>query len=291
MHTSFEDKTIWITGASSGIGEALAMLLAMSGARLVLSGRDTNALACVAGKCADFSTSKKVSVESFDLSAGTDFSKIVEQVLCRTGGVDILINNAGVGQRASALSCDPSVVRRIMEVNFFGSVFLTQAILPSMIDRGSGRIVVVSSVLGKFHMPGRSAYSASKHALRGYFDTLRAELYGSGVEITVVYPGWIATRISQNALTADGTAYSRAFGKASRKMSAEACASRIVAAMSSGAGEAAMGGVEIFGGWFRTLFPKLYDRSMREKAKAFVYTRTKNTPDSQAEDFGVSGVK
>jgi short-subunit dehydrogenase len=107
-------------------------------------------------------------IEPFDISEHTHFPNLTKRVLDHSGGIDILVNNAGIGQRATALSCKPDVVRQIMEVNFFGPVFLTQAILPSMIENGSGRIVVISSVLGKFHLPGRSTYAASKHALQGY---------------------------------------------------------------------------------------------------------------------------
>lgn len=267
----FCDKTVWITGASSGIGEALAVLLAGKGARLVLSGRDQIALHRVADRCSTSNKSTKILIKAFDVSEHTFFPNIVENVLKWAGSIDILINNAGVGQRSAAISCNPEVVRRIMNVNFFGTVFLTQTLLPSMISNGTGRIVVVSSVLGKSYLPGRSAYSASKHALQGYFNTLRSELFGSGVGITIVYPGWIATRISQNALTSNGTAYHQATGAASNKMSAEVCAQHIINAIASQKNEAMMGGIETWGGLARSIFPRIYDWAIRARTKEFIY--------------------
>lgn len=272
MNTApFKNKTIWITGASSGIGEALAVALAGEGARLVLSARDTHGLERVAEKCRAGTASAAPLIEAFDMSEHALLGAVVERVLDRTGGIDLLINNAGVGQRANALSCKPDVVRKIIDVNFLGPVFLTQEVLPHMIRRGSGRIVVVSSVLGKFHLPGRSAYAASKHALQGYFDTLRSEIYGSGVGVTIVCPGWIATDISRNALTADGSSYDKATKAVSRKMSADACARQIIRAAASGKNEAMIGGIEIWGGMLRALAPRLYDRVICGRMREFVY--------------------
>ena len=270
---SFKNKTIWITGASSGIGEALAVALAGAGARPVISGRDMDGLERVAEKCRSDLSSAPPLIEAFDMSEHSQFGAIVKRVLDRTVGIDLLINNAGVGQRAGALSCKPDVVRKIMEVNFLGPVFLTQEVLPHMLHRGSGRIAVVSSVLGKFHLPGRSAYAASKHALQGYFDTLRSEIYGSGVGVTIVCPGWIATDISRNALTADGSSYAKATTALSRKMSAADCAKHILRAVASGKNEATIGGIEKWGGVLRTLFPRLYDRVICGRMREFIYKK------------------
>ena len=273
MTEFFHNKTVWITGASSGIGEALAILLAGKGARIVLSARNKGALEQVADRCRNCGIRATTWLEAFDTSEHALFPEVVSRVLGIAGGIDILINNAGVGQRAAAISCAPEVVRRIMDVNFFGTVFLTQALLPSMIENGSGRIVVVSSVLGKFHLPGRSAYGASKRALQGYFDTLRTELNGTGVGVTIVFPGWIATRISQNALTSNGTAFCQTTGMASKKMSAEKCARHIADAVASGKNEATMGGIETWGVVARILFPRLYDWSVRSRTREFIHTR------------------
>ena len=267
----FQNKTVWITGASSGIGKALAIRLAQNGARLVLSGRDEAALHDVGAECDATGTVAKPLICPFDMAEHTIFPDVVQHVLERKGGVDILINNAGVGQRAAAIHCDPHVVHEIMNVNFFGPVFLTQALLPSMIRRGKGRIVVVSSVLGKSHLPGRSAYVASKHALQGYFNTLRTELSQSGLGITIVCPGWIATHISQNALTSTGSAFLRTTGVTSRKMSADSCAHHIARAIATEKNEATMGGIEIWGGLVRFLCPHLYERIIQKRTGEFIY--------------------
>ncbi len=267
---SFTNKTVWITGASSGIGEALAVEFAKRGAHLVLSARNADKIHQVAARCCEYNPQSSPYLELFDMADHNAFTDIVERVLCITGGVDVFVSNAGVGQRATALSTKPEVLRRIMDVNFFGPVFLTQKLLPSMIGRGSGRIVVISSVLGKIHIPGRSAYVASKHALQGYFDTLRTELHRSGIGITVISPGWISTAISYNALTADGTTYQKQ-GKAGRKrMSAEECAHKIVKAISSEKNEALPGGIETLGWVVKTFFPKLYDKIVIRRNKEFV---------------------
>ena len=268
----FHEKTIWITGASSGIGEALALALAKEGARLVLSSRDKAGLDRVAAECTTHQPGFEPIVEPFDVAEHDQLPSVVQRVLERTGGIDILISNAGVGQRASALSCEPDVVKRIFNVNFFGAVFLTRELLASMLKRGSGRIVVVSSVLGTFHLPGRSAYAASKHALQGYFDTLRAELRGSGVAVTIVRPGWIETSMSRNALTAEGTSYGKATKALSRKMSPEKCARKILRAVASGKDDAVIGGIERWGGVLHLLFPRSYDRMVGKKMGEFVFS-------------------
>ncbi len=275
----FHEKNIWITGASSGIGEALALALAEKGARLVLSSRDKAGLDRVAAECTRRQPGLEPIVEPFDVAEHDELPSVVQRVLERTGGIDILISNAGVGQRASALSCAPDVVKRIFNVNFFGAAFLSRELLPSMLKRGSGRIVVVSSVLGTFHLPGRSAYAASKHALQGYFDTLRAELRGSGVAITVVRPGWIETSMSRNALTAEGTSYGKATKALSRKMSSEKCAQKILKTIASGKEDAVIGGIEKWGGILRMLFPRVYDRVISRKMSEFVFSN--NQPPEQ----------
>ena len=269
--SAFTSKTVWITGASSGIGAALATEFAETGARLVLSARNEADLHNVASRCSEQHSDTTMYIEPFDVAEHHHFPAVVKRVLDRTGGVDILISNAGVGQRGSALSSKPDVVRKIFDVNFFGSVFLAQEVLPAMLERGSGKIVVISSVLGTFHLPGRSAYAASKHALQGYFDTLRSELAGSGVGITIIRPGWIETSMSRNALTADGASYGKATKALSRKMSAEECARRILRVVAAGKSDAVIGGIEKWGGVLSALFPRAYDRVMRKKMNEFIY--------------------
>ncbi|OYU14219.1 MAG: short-chain dehydrogenase [Alphaproteobacteria bacterium PA4] len=196
----FTGKTIWITGASSGIGEGLALAFARAGARLVLSGRRAEALAEVAGRCQ--AQTLLLPFEATDLAI---LPEVVAEAEAKTGGIDILVNNAGISQRSLALDTDFDVYRRIMEVDFFAPLRLTQLALPAMVRRGSGAIVNNASVAGKVGSPLRTAYCAAKHAMVGWSDSLRSEIRQYGVSVHVVTPGFVATGIAANALKGDGS--------------------------------------------------------------------------------------
>ncbi len=196
----FTGKTIWITGASSGIGAGLATAFARAGARLILSGRNTEALAEVAGRCQ--AQVLQLPFETTDLAA---LPAIVAQAEAFTGGIDILVNNAGISQRSLALDTDFDVYRTIMEVDFFAPLRLTQLVLPAMVARGSGAIINNASVAGKVGSPLRTAYCAAKHAMVGWSDALRAETAQYGLTVHVVTPGFVATHIADNALLGDGS--------------------------------------------------------------------------------------
>lgn len=195
-------RTIWITGASSGIGEALAREMAGRGAHIILSGRREAALKAVADG---------LPTESLILPfEATDYDALpaaVEKAQGWRGGVDMLVNNAGVSQRSLAVDTSFEVYRTLMEIDFFAPLRLTQLVLPGMIARGDGHLVVISSVAGKLGPPLRTGYAAAKHACMGYFDALRAELEKScGIRVSTVTPGYVSTQVSANALTGDGTA-------------------------------------------------------------------------------------
>lgn len=192
-------KTIWITGASAGIGKGLALGLAAQGARLVLSGRNKAALDEVAQHCPGSI------VEAFEATDLDSLPAIAAQVTAVTGGVDWLVNNAGISQRSLALDTEFPVYRTLMEVDFFAPLRLTQLVLPGMIKRGSGRIVNNASVAGKVGSPLRTGYCAAKHALVGWSDALRAEIAQYGVQVHVLTPGFVATGIGKNALRGDGS--------------------------------------------------------------------------------------
>lgn len=201
MGDSYQGKTVWITGASSGIGAALAKDFGRKGARLVLSARRAGRLREVAAE----SGASQVEVVPCDMSELSSLPSVVEDVLQRTGGVHIMVHNAGVGQRQLALDTSFEVDRRLMDVNYLAPVALTKALLPSMLAQGSGRFVVMSSVLGLFSAKRRSGYAASKHALHGFFDGLRAELAGQGIGVLLVCPGRVKTEFSEAALEGDGS--------------------------------------------------------------------------------------
>ncbi len=198
----FDNKLVWITGASSGIGEYLAYALNEEGARLVLSSRKTDELNRVKSRCKH---PDSVHVIPLDVSDQDAIPKAVEEVISSFGSIDILINNAGISQRELALNTQLSVDRQIMDVNYFGTIALTKAVAPHMQTRRAGQIVVISSVMGKIGVPYRSAYAASKHALHGFFDSLRAELYPDGIRVSLICPGYVHTNVTINALRGDGS--------------------------------------------------------------------------------------
>lgn len=200
----FSEKVIWITGASSGIGEHLAYALADRGARLVLSARDEQELARVRNNCRG---SSEILVRPFDVTDFEGIPAVVEEVTAHFGRVHLLINNAGVSQRARVRETDFEVDRQIMAVNYLGPVALTKALLPHFLEQRGGHFVVISSILGKVSVPGRSAYAASKHALHGFFDSLRAEVYDDNIRVTVICPGYVHTNLPINALKGDGSRY------------------------------------------------------------------------------------
>ena len=197
---SFAEQAVWITGASSGIGAAMARALTKQGARLVLSGRNEAALAEVAADCGD------ALVLPFETTDHAAIGPAVEQAWNWSGGIDMLVNNAGISQRSLAVDTDYAVYERIIGVDLLAPIALTQAILPRMAARKSGRIAMISSVAGKVGVPLRTAYSAAKFGLAGYSDALRAEVAHLGLKVHTIYPGSIRTNVSRNALNADGSA-------------------------------------------------------------------------------------
>ena len=200
---SFAGQTAWITGASSGIGAALARALAAQGAHLVLSGRNVAALEAVAKDCG------QALVLPFETTDQTALAPAVALAWAwaaeRSGGIDLLVNNAGISQRSLAVDTDFAVYERIIGVDLLAPIALTQALLPQMVARGSGRIAMISSIAGKVGVPLRTAYCAAKFGIAGYADALRAEVAHLGLQVHNIYPGSVRTDVSRNALTADGS--------------------------------------------------------------------------------------
>ncbi len=225
----FAGRTVWITGASSGIGRALAEALAARGAAIVLSGRRRDALAETAS---GFNHALILPFEATDFSA---LPKIVEKAWGWRGGIDCLVNNAGISQRGLAIDTAFSVYRELMEVDFFAPIALTQALLPRMAERRSGQIAVVASVAGKVGVPLRTGYCAAKHACIGYFDALRSEVEQAyGIGVSVILPGSVRTAISANALTASGARFARTDANIENGMAPKAAAELIVAGLETG---------------------------------------------------------
>jgi short-subunit dehydrogenase len=204
---AFAGEVAWITGASSGIGAAMARALAADGAHVILSGRNADALNEVAAECAKGNaTALVLPFEVTDHPAGL---AAAEQAWAwaaeRSGGIDILFNNAGISQRSLAVDTDYAVYEQIIAVDLLAPIALTQALLGRMVARGKGRIAMVSSVAGKVGVPLRTAYSAAKFGLIGYANALRSEVTGAGLQVHVIAPGSVRTNVSRNALNADGS--------------------------------------------------------------------------------------
>jgi dehydrogenase/reductase SDR family member 7B len=197
---SFAHQTAWITGASSGIGAALARGWAERGGHVILSGRDEARLGEVAG-----SLSGETLILPFDVRDEAALTEATGKALAWKGGVDLAVANAGISQRSAAIETDMRVYREIIEVDLVAQIAFAQGLIGPMSERGSGRLAFISSIAGKVGVPMRTAYSAAKFGLAGYADALRGELSQSGVGVHVIYPGSIRTEVSRNALTADGT--------------------------------------------------------------------------------------
>jgi short-subunit dehydrogenase len=223
---NFQDRRVWITGASSGIGEALAVAFHQAGAKLVLSARREDELKRVQAACGGEPNTR---VLPMDVTNAEELPEKTRLALSVFGGVDVLVLNAGITQRSRTRETDENVYRRLMEVNFFGPEAMARAVLPSMLAQKSGHMVVISSVAGKFGVPMRSGYSATKFALHGLFEALRAEEERNGIHVTLVCPGYIRTEISMSALRGDGRKHAKMDSELARGMPAEECARQILA--------------------------------------------------------------
>lgn len=262
MSSNFQDKVIWITGASSGIGEALAMECAKAGARLVLSARREEELIRVQKNASV--PNDRCLVLPMDMEKIEEIPQKLEAVLQKFGSVHYLFHNAGISQRSFVKDTPLDVDRKVMNVNFMSAVALTKLVLPVFLKQGVGHFVVTSSLVGKFGTPMRSAYSASKHALHGFFEALRAETWKEGVQVTIVCPGYIKTNISMNAVDEKGTRYGKMDDNQANGMPAEECARRILRAVANGKREVLIGGKEILGVYLKRFFPALLWRVVRK---------------------------
>ncbi len=253
---NLKGKVAWITGASSGIGEALACAFAKEGAFPVLSARNTEKLEQVKNKCLNFTS--RCWVQPVDLSKTGQLPKVVNTILKQTGQIDLLVCNAGRSQRSLAKETPMEIDRSIMELNFFSTVALTKLVLPQMLEKQSGHLVVISSISGKFGFPMRTAYTASKHAVQGYFEALRAELVNDNIKVTIVSPGRIKTNISLNALTKNGQSYDKMDNGQANGMDANSCATRIIKAIKKERKEVLVGQKELLMVYIRRFLPALF---------------------------------
>lgn len=263
--TALNDKIIWITGASSGIGEALAYACLEEQATIIISARREEELKRVAQKQAG--TSKKIFVLPLDLEHTEDIQQKVDIVVKQYGRIDVLINNSGMGHRTKAVNTPTEIDRKVMEVNFFGTINLTKAVARQMQKQKSGKIVVVTSIMGKYGLPLYATYAASKHALYGYFEALRQELYADNIKVLIVSPGFINTDVSTKLLREDGSAYGIKSESQDKGMSATDCAKGILKAIKGNRDHKYVGKYEIFSVYVKQYFPKIFYKLMRKMTK------------------------
>lgn len=262
--SAFKDKVVWITGASSGIGEALVHAFAREGAIIVLSARRVAELERVRQEAKlDEQRSLLIPFDLGDTSAASAYAK---RVVDTFGRIDILVNNGGQSQRAEAIDTSEAIERQLMEVNYFSAVSLSKAVLPYMLRQQSGQLVVVSSIAGKFGFYLRSTYSAAKHALYGYFESLRLETEAKGIRTLMVCPGKVKTNVSFNARTADGASHNQMDESHQDALSAEACAAQIIGAIASQKEEVLIGGKELLAVKIKRFFPGLFARIIRRQS-------------------------
>ncbi|MBS1597354.1 MAG: SDR family oxidoreductase [Bacteroidetes bacterium] len=234
----FQNKVTWITGASSGIGEALAYALSAAGAMLILSSRKQNELERVKNQCAH---PEKIKIIQLDLENASSLQEKTKEAIAAFDHIDIMIHNGGISQRSFVIDTSMEVQRKVMEVDYFSYVSLTNYLLPHFIERKSGHFVIMSSVMGKIGTPKRSAYAAAKHALHGFFDCLRAEVADQNILVTIITPGYIRTNVSVNAVTGSGGSLGIMAHDIEQGLPADKAATQIMKAVASGKFEAYVG--------------------------------------------------
>ncbi|XP_058066468.1 dehydrogenase/reductase SDR family protein 7-like [Anopheles bellator] len=268
---SLNGKVVLITGASSGLGEALAHSFFLAGCKVVLAARRKEELERVRKDLLAIHTTVPTHppiILPLDLSDLNSIAGKVQEVLEIHGAIDVLVNNGGVSVRGDALSTAIDVDIRIMLVNYFGTVAMTKACLPSMVARKEGRIVSISSVQGKFAIPHRSSYCASKHALQAFCDSLRAEVAKDNIKVTLISPGYIKTAMSVNALTGSGTPYGKMDAATEAGATAESTAKNIVKAITRDEKDVVMAPIAPRAAyWLRHLLPSVYFWVMRKRAE------------------------
>jgi len=259
---NFTGKTFWITGASSGMGKAVAIALAKFNTRIIISGRDIDSLQNTAEEIEK--NGSRARIELLDMQDPASIIRTAKKVLSDKEKIAGLYHFAGISQRSLLIETPLENTRKIMEINFFGVVALTNVILPSMIENGEGQIAVASSLVGKFGFPYRSAYASSKHALHGYFETLLAENYNKGIRISMLMGGRIQTNISKFAIDKDGREHGKMDDGQAKGISPEKAAHQILKGLKKDKREISVGGGELIMLQLKRFFPSLQARLIRK---------------------------
>ena len=258
-------KVIWITGASSGIGEAITYALAKEGCKLIISSRRLEELNRVKSNMK--LTDENILILPLDLEQHQHSNEWVKIVMDKFNRIDVLINNGGISQKGSALETDSAVERKIMDINYFGNVALSKAVAPIMQQQKSGKIVTISSIIGRFGLPGLSTYSASKHALYGFYDSFRMELRDDNVKVLIISPGFINTNVAINAVKGDGNLVNENSPAMEKGMKADVFAKKFLATLKSNKNHKHIGKKEIYAVPFKFFFPNTFYNLMYKMSK------------------------
>lgn len=249
-------KVVWITGASSGIGEAIAYELAKEGCKIILSARRVEELNRV--KSNINLSDENVLVLPIDLEQHEKASEWTNKVIEKFKHIDVLINNGGISQESLALDTSSEVEQKIMNINYFGNVALSKAVAPFMQEQKSGKIAVITSIIGKFGLPRLSTYAASKHALYGFYDSFRLELKKDGISVVLVSPGFINTNVTLNAITGDGSSFKQNSPAQENGMDTEVFAKIFVRTIKTNRQHKFIGAKELLSVPFKTFLPNLF---------------------------------
>lgn len=251
---TFDNKVIWITGASSGIGKALVLELSKQNCKLIISSRRETVLNAVKNECQQ---PTNIKILPLDLADYKTMPTIVEKAISLFGNVDILINNGGISQRSLIIETDIEVDKKLMDIDYLGTVALSKALLPHFIAQKSGHFVTVTSLMGKFSSPYRSAYCGAKHALHGFFDALRLEHDKDNIKVTMICPGFVNTNVARNALIGDGSTQNEQDTATENGLAVNVFAKRMLKAIKKQKFEAYIGKGETKGVYLKRFFPKL----------------------------------
>jgi len=256
----FKNKTVWVTGASAGIGASIAFAYNAAGASLIISARNQASLQEVKAQCR---YPDRVEILPLDLSDFNELDKNLGNTQDVWKKADILVNNAGISQRSYAVETKTEVDLKIIQTNLVGTIQVTKALLPFLFEKKGGAIINISSVVGKFGSPLRTSYAASKHGLHGFFDSLRAEVWKHGIQVLMVCPGFIRTNVSVNALTGDGSPQNKMDDAQKNGLDPDILAQKIIKAHINGKTEIYVGGKEIIMIYLKRYVPGLYNRLIR----------------------------
>ncbi len=249
-------KVVWITGASSGIGEAITYALAKEGCKLVISSRRLEELNRVSDNTK--LTDEAILVLPIDLEQHQHVDEWLKTVMDKFNRIDVLINNGGISQKSYALDTTTTVERKIMDINYFGNVALSKAVAPIMQQQKLGKIVVISSIIGKFGLPNLSTYSATKHALYGFYDSFRLELREDKINVLIVSPGFINTNVAINAIKGDGSLMNKNSEAMEKGMKPDVFARKFISTLKSNRNHQYIGKKEILAVPFKMFFPNTF---------------------------------